>query len=407
MIIYGTFKDRDNNTVSVDIYNIDKTGNDINIDNCDWIRFGSNPVTIKTDCSDSFTHIIKKTCKIELLTRRWLGDYLFANNATSIVVNVSRTVNNTTECLFAGYVTPCTFNQNYANAWETIQINCIDNIGVLKYRQQTDDKTWTRLKAESQMRTFKYLLNMMHLRDTDYIVNNMPQSGGNNNTIWVETGFDTVIDATTGAVEYYAVETSVRPLDSYTAVTTTETQTGTSPLTVTYVQSDEVTMQNGLPYYKKYAYVTINGEQVNTGDWILGDLATEVIPTVVDTVNTLDGWTYGPMVQPFEYYEHYRIDNLMSDGSIAYGSSDTIGEQIPETPSTTTNGSYWEFRQGSIDDLDEDVGPHDTVIYYYKNYAWIIMTIDGQTREYKTGDWVRGNVCNIYAEEQIQINEEP
>lgn len=401
MKIYGTFKDRDNNTVTVQIYNIDLTGDDINIDTSDWIRFSDEPVIITTDCEDSFTHIIKKSCQISLVSKRWMGEYLFANKATSIVVNVSRVVNNVNEVLFAGYVTPNTYNQDYAHAWETVQINCIDNLGVLEYRQQTDDKTWNELKAESQMRTFKYLIEMMHLRDTTYNISNLPETG-NDPAIWVETGYERVEDATTGAVEYYITETSVKPLDNNTAVTTNETQTGDTALTVTYIQSEEITFYDGLPYYKKYAYVTVNGELVNTGDWILGDLATELIPTVVDTVNVLDGWTYGPMVQPFEYYDHYRRDKEMSDGSIRRGEDDTIGERIPEAPQTTSEGSYWEFRQAGQDDPDiEDDGGRIT--YYYKLYAWIVQEIDGETVEYKTGDWRRGSA--FIPTEQEELNQ--
>lgn len=401
MKIHGTFKDIHDDTISVTIYNVNKTGNDINVDNSDWIRFaGDEPVTVTTDCDDSFTHIIKKTCKINLLTKRWMGEYLFANDATSIVVNVNRTTGNVTTCLFAGYVVPCTYNQDYAHEWEKITVNCIDNLGVLEYRQQTDEHTWDELKAASQMRTFKYLIDLMHLRDTNYNVSNLPQSGGSNDTIWVETGYERIENETTGAVEYYVIETSVRPLDNDTAVKTNTTQTGNTQLTVTYVQSQDVTIYNGQAYYKKYAYVTINGEQVNTGDWILGDLATSVMPTVVDTVNVMDGWTYGAHLTPFIYFEHFRVDKEMSDGSIARGDTDTIGEQIPEEPNTTTLGSYYEMRQAGQDDpdIEDDNG---VTTYYYKNYAWIIMTIDDETVEYKTGDWVRGN--SFVPVEQAQI----
>ena len=69
MEIYGTFKDKNNNNIYVNIYNINKTGADVNIDTCDWIRFSDEPVIITTDCEDSFTHIIKKQCKIELISR--------------------------------------------------------------------------------------------------------------------------------------------------------------------------------------------------------------------------------------------------------------------------------------------------------------------------------------------------
>jgi surface protein len=290
--------------------------------------------------------------------------------------------------LFAGYVVPCTYNQDYAREWEKITINCIDNLGVLEYRQQTDEHTWDELKAASQMRTFKYLIDLMHLRDTTYIIPNLPQQqASDTQTIWVETGFERVVNSDS-TITYRIVESEVRELDSDTAVTTTNKRVGDTPLTVTYIQSEEIVIHNGLPYYKQYAYVTVNGELVNTGDWIYGDLATDDMPTVVDTINVLDGWTYGAILQPFEYYEHFRVDKEMSDGSIARGDTDTIGDRIPEYPQTTTRGSYYEFRRGDAHDLYHDDNNNKN---YYKNYAWIVMEIDNETVEYKTGDWVVGN----------------
>lgn len=384
MKIYGTFKDSEENIIKVEIYNINKTGNNINIDTCDWIRFTDDPVTITTECDDTFVHIIKKSCKIDLLSKRWLGDYLFADNATSIVVNVFRTINNVTTCLFAGYVTPCSYNQDYANAWDRITINCDDTLSILQYRAQNDEMTWDELKAQSTVRSFKDLMERMHLTDNTLIISNMPDTQ-TNTTQWVETGFERVSDYD-GSIIYYVTETLVKILDANTAVTTTDTRRG-HQLTPTYVQSQETIITDGSIYYKDYAYVTVNGEQVNTGDWIKGQQATSLLPTIVDTTNVLDGWSYGAHLVPFEYYEHFRIDNVMSDGSIKRGSNDTIGDMIPEEPLQTTLGSYWELRQGSSDDLDYDERDDK---YYYKNYAWIIMHINGMTAVYKTGDWMRG-----------------
>lgn len=385
MKIYGTFKDRNNDTVTVTIYNINKTGTNININtDSNNIRFSDNPVTINTECEDTFSTIIKKSCTIELVTKTWLGDYLFADNITSIVVNVVK--NN--ECLFAGYVTANTYNQDYSREWETIEINCVDNLSILEQKLLTDDTTYESLVAESKIRTFKYLINKMKLRDTTFCISNLPQ-----NTMydkfWVETSYERVVNDT--SIRYYVVETQVKKLDNSNAITTNNTRVG-NELTVTYVPSEDTVIYNGLLYYKNYAYVTINGQNVNTGDYVIGDLAEDLMPTVVDTVNVFDGWTYGPTPQPFEYYEHFRIDNVMSDGSVKYGENDIIGDRILETPNITALGSYYEFRQSDRTDLINEADEHGDRIAYYKNYAWIIQTIDGNTVEQKTGDWVKGNI---------------
>ena len=384
MKIYGTFKDINNNTVTVTFYNINKTGNDINIDvDSNNIRFSDNPVTINTQCDDSFTHIIKKTCTIELVSKMWLGDYLFADNITSIVVNVNRGA----ECLFAGYVTANTYNQDYSNEWETIEINCVDNLSILEQRLLTDDTDYESLVAESSMKTFKQLINKMKLCDTTFVINNLPQIT-QQNMFWVETGYDRVADD--NGIHYYVVETKVKKLDNNNSVTTNETRIG-NELQVIYMPSNDTMLYNGLLYYKNYAHITVNGADVITDDYIIGALADDLMPTEVDTLSVLDGWTHGAHIVPFEYFEHFRIDHVMSDGAIKRGDSDTIGDQIPQSPLTTQLGSYWEYRQGDADDLEEVDGPHGTVAYFYKNYAWIIQTIDGDVVESKTNDWVRGN----------------
>jgi len=389
MKLYGTFHDINENIITVIFYNKNSIADDINIDTCNWIRFsGDEPVIISTDIDTSFEHIIKKSCTINLLSKRWLGDYLFADNATSIVVNVIRTINNTSKCLFAGFVTPNTYNQDYSHEWEVITINCNDNLGTMEYRNQNDEMTWEQLNADSQMRTFEYLLERTKIDDPTIVINNMPDTQQNSELIWIETGYDRIVNDD-GTIDYYIVKTKSKTLDSNTAVTTPNVELGTTPLPVTYIQSNDVVIQDGILYYKRYAHIEVNGEDVNTGDYIIGDEATELMPYVVDTVNVLDGWTYGAHMMPFEYYEHYRVDHVMSDGAVKRGDSDAIGYEIPMTPLATPNDSYYELRQGDATDYIEINGVH-----YYKNYAWIVMIIDGVTREYKPGDWEQGDEIN-------------
>ena len=376
MKLYGTFKDSNNDTVQVIIYNTyNTTDSDINIDTSDNIRFGEEPVIIQTDCEDSFTHVIKTTCQINLVSKIWLGDYLYANNAESVIVNVIK--NNT--CLFAGYVTPGTYNQDFSHDWENLEINCIDYLSVLEYKYPTDDTTYEELKANATNRSFKYFMQKMKLDNNVMVINNLPPS--QDDSTWVTTGYEI-----TAGGDIVGIESNVGIIDSYTAVKTGETRTGLT-LQKTWIQSEETCVgSNGKIYYKEYAWVTINGVLTKTTMWRQGQEA--AMPTVDDTFNTLIGWTYGPLPNWFEYYDYYRVDFTMSDGSTKQGYNDTIGDQIPETPQTTSEGSYFEFRQGDVDDLDYN---DQTDTYFYKNYAWIIQTINGETVESKTTNWRRGN----------------
>ena len=155
MRIYGTFKDETNTTVTVTIINNDISANDINIDTSSNIRFSDEPVTIKYDCDDSFVHIIKTSAQINLVTKSWLGDYLFASNYTSVSVSVTR--NGAT--LFSGYVTPNTYQQDYARDWETLSVNCVGKLSILENQYITDGTTYEDVVAASTTKTFKDVLD--------------------------------------------------------------------------------------------------------------------------------------------------------------------------------------------------------------------------------------------------------
>lgn len=393
MRIKGTFKNIKDDTITVVIYNKNRNDlPDINIDNVDYIRFSDEPVTIEMQNDENtFETILKTNATITLLSKVWLGAYLYADDLTSIIVNIYK--NN--DILFAGYVTPNTYNQDYSHAWDTIEINCVDALGILEDKRPTDDTDFNTLKSNTNIMSFKYLIELMKLTDKSMNLSNVPLESGTSSK-YVETGFDRVVNSD-GSVDYFSVLTKVLIIDDNTAIKTNISKRG-NKLTATHVQSTDTCIVDGISYYKKYAYVNINKESVNTGDWIVGD-PTNDMPTVVNTINTLIGYTDGVMSQPFDFYEHFRIDNVLSNGMVSVGASDTIGENIPLTPDKTSLGSYYYFVRGSKDDLDyESNGLYET--YYYKDYAWIHMIIDGKEKEFNTGQWKRGDVYIQPGEEQ-------
>lgn len=155
MTITGTFKDATNETVTVTITNTESNASDIDIDESNNIRFGDEPVIINYDCDDSFVHIIKTSAQINLVTKSWLGDYLFASNYTSVSVSVTR--NGAT--LFSGYVTPNTYQQDYAQDWETLSVNCVGKLSILENQYITDGTTYEEVVAASTTKTFKDVLD--------------------------------------------------------------------------------------------------------------------------------------------------------------------------------------------------------------------------------------------------------
>ena len=385
MRIHGTFKNIKDETITVVIYNKNRNDlSDINIDNVDYIKFSDEPVTIEMqNDEDTFETILTTNAKITLLSKVWLGAYLYADDLTSIIVNIY----NGKDILFAGYVTPNTYNQDYSHEWDTIEINCVDALGILENRRPTDNTDYDKLKSNTNIRTFKYLIQLMNINDKSLNLDNMPQISSSTSQ-YVETGFDRVIN-TDGSVDYYVIETKVLNINDNTSITTSITRRG-KKLTPTYVQSTETCIVDGISHYKKYAYVTINGKSVNTGDWVVGD-PTNDMPTVVSTVNTLVGYTSGAMQQQFEFYEYFRVDNVLSNNMISVGASDTIGDLIPLKPDKTALGSYYYFVTAGTDDLDHETDGL-TEAYFYKEYAWVHMIINNEAKEFNTGQWKRGGV---------------
>ena len=157
-ILEGYFKTTNNDhTITVTISRDDYVGNLIVVgDNEDAdVCFGANPVQLTLDCEDTFQTILPHQATINLISKIWLGDLLFADNVTTISVRIKRD----NYPIFDGYVQHNTYSQNYAYNWNEIQIICIDHLGVLENQRMTDLTDYKTLKENSAMKTFSYLIN--------------------------------------------------------------------------------------------------------------------------------------------------------------------------------------------------------------------------------------------------------
>lgn len=148
MYIHGQFKDIKEHTYTVIISDGVITP-DITIGE-NGLFFSDDPVNIETECDDCFTHIIKKSCTIELITKDYMGNYLFSDGLYNIVVNVW--LDDT--CLFAGFVEPNIYTQPYANYYESITITCVDFLSTLEKRLLIDNTNYATLKLNSKLLTF-------------------------------------------------------------------------------------------------------------------------------------------------------------------------------------------------------------------------------------------------------------
>ena len=120
------------------------------------IFFGTTPVIIHTQRESSFTHIITHQATINIVSKIWLGDYLFADKSTSITVKIKRGG----YTIFAGYLEHNTFSQDYMNKWNELSINAIDYLQALEFEKITDvlHVGYDELKENSDIQTFGSLL---------------------------------------------------------------------------------------------------------------------------------------------------------------------------------------------------------------------------------------------------------
>ena len=149
-MIYGSFKSINETTYTVQI----ECGLDYEINSSNRIRFVDDPIEIEQDVDDTFQHIIKTSANITLLVEDYIGDYIFTANDRQINVKIKKG----NECIFDGYLQPQSYNQDFAEKYTEITLNCQDYLCTLenhKYRETTD---YNAVKTDATNKSFLDLL---------------------------------------------------------------------------------------------------------------------------------------------------------------------------------------------------------------------------------------------------------
>lgn len=153
MIIKGDFKTINEEIISVSFWAASHSNVSIEIGGDD-IKFTTEPVIIESNCEDTFQRTIIKNCTINLLTKIYLGDYLFSELG-EVKVSVKNKTKDT--ILFAGYVEPQVFTQPYAHEYESLTINCIDTLGLLQYITYSENR-YEDYKSTAELKSFRDVL---------------------------------------------------------------------------------------------------------------------------------------------------------------------------------------------------------------------------------------------------------
>ena len=179
--LHGQFKDFADNTIEVQIRSKNTEYVEYEISDSDLadIHFAADPVEISCSIDSLFTHVIKKSCTINLVTKIYLGNSFFATNEDSVSVKVYKNNN----LIFCGFVEPYTYSQGYAHVYDEFTLNCIDYMSVLQYKYLTDNHTWAELVAMTDIYSFNTYLDWMDFREIGNIFYDMSKVKNENNTI--------------------------------------------------------------------------------------------------------------------------------------------------------------------------------------------------------------------------------
>lgn len=313
-LIYGTFKNIEDTDITVLILNPNYSGPNITIGlqaDDDDVYFAEDPISIEMSCDDSFTHVIKQQATISVITKIYLGDYIYAPNQESVIVNIFKGP----DCIFCGYVMPNTYNQSYANVYEQLDIQCIDYLSSLQYKYLNDGVDYDEYALQAGYSTFKDYINKALSELDTCVISNYPYDSLFSD-IWVETGFTKVEDATSDTgFRYYGLETKCYEIDSTAAMKTNITRRGDLK-TPTYINGDitDFVMVGTDKHYKEYAYVDVNGVSTCTGDYRVGQQLPN--PTIVSVT-----WEDAGVIRnaPNQYFKYQIGTATLSDGSVISG----------------------------------------------------------------------------------------
>jgi len=163
-IIKGGFKDNKERLVTIEIWSpLGMAEYDLNDENSP-IKISFDSIEIEYSIDDMFTSIIKKTMSINLVATEYFGHVLFSDQVKQVKVTVKMGNN----VIFAGYIEPYTYSQEYAHNIDEFTINCTDELGCLEYQYIVQHSDWLYTLSQEQSPSFKEYLAMMLPTNTYY-----------------------------------------------------------------------------------------------------------------------------------------------------------------------------------------------------------------------------------------------
>lgn len=94
------------------------------------IYFTDDPVEIEDETNDVFDVILSQSAKISLLVSGFVSDF-FRLNVLDAKVNITCAG----RLVFAGYIEPQVYSQDFNEIYDELELNCIDALSALQYSQ--------------------------------------------------------------------------------------------------------------------------------------------------------------------------------------------------------------------------------------------------------------------------------
>lgn len=163
MYLHGQFLTLHGETVTVHILAGDDRTDDIEIgDDGAPVRFTDDPVEIRSEVNDTLDTLLRTSATIRLETRGFIPG-LFSRSCMETVVNVFKGA----ECVFAGYLEPMAYSQDFNEAWDGLELSCVDALSALEHTRWADigraGVSYDDARASAGQPTFATVLS--HMRD--------------------------------------------------------------------------------------------------------------------------------------------------------------------------------------------------------------------------------------------------
>lgn len=122
------------------------------------IYFDTDPVEIESCVNDTFDHLLMSQAKIRLQVRDYMPEF-FCESCFDAVVNIWQG----DRCIFAGYIEPQIYSQDYNNILDNLELNCIDALSALQYNRYHDigslGVVYEEVKANAEVKSFRQIVN--------------------------------------------------------------------------------------------------------------------------------------------------------------------------------------------------------------------------------------------------------